>query len=335
MRTPSRLAGLLLMVALASCTGGDQHFEKGLEHYNAGRNTEAIQSFDAALDRDPTSARAYLWRAHAFANLGNRIRAAADYRRSAELAPEQADAYYGLGYLNVEQEKWEDALVLFDKALAIDRMHFPSLVERSKVLVRKGRYEEGIRDLNGAIALKGDIAALHGMRAAALMRLRRYGEALKDYDSAVALNPNDINLRSERAEAHYVNADYQRALSDLEFAVARAGKTTYPFNNLAWFLVTTPQQHLRDGKRALMLIERAGQLEEDKKSAKSRKALHSTRAAIFAELGDFRSAVAEQEQAIILAEQIGDAANVEKQRRYLETFRAKRRLIVEAAEGFY
>lgn len=333
MRPQLRVALLVATAALGGCAG-DRQFDEGMEQYQAGRYQHTIRLFDIALEKNPESAKAYLWRAHALANMGDRDRAAADYRRSAELAPDLPDAHYGLGYLHVELGRPESALEYFAEALKADASHFPSLVERSNVLSKKGRYEEAIADLDRAIAIKPDDGGLHRARGAARVKLERHRGAIEDYDAAVAAGPDGIDVRSERAHVHYLLGDHQAALSDLEFAVARAGQVAYPYNNLAWFLVTTPQEALRDGKRAMMLTERAMQLERKTPNRELQRSLASTRAAVFAELGDFRSAVSEQEKAIALAEQVAPQ-EIEEQRLYLARFKAKERLVIGSEKGFY
>jgi tetratricopeptide (TPR) repeat protein len=78
---------------------------------------------------------------------------------------------------------------------------------------------------------------------------------------------------------------YNQAVVDLLEAVTVDPKSTDAFNSLAWLLATCPDSTVRNGIKATEYIGRALQLDPNKW------ALWDTRAAVFAENGDFENAV--------------------------------------------
>jgi len=97
---------------------------------------------------------------------------------------------------------------------------------------------------------------------------------------------------------HHRPTDRARAIRYYEAAVEEGDLTAR--NNLAWLLATSTDPALRDGTRALALIRPVAVLYDQWTYL-------DTLAAAYAEVGDFRNAVAAAQRAVALAE--GDATD--------------------------
>ena len=89
-----------------------------------------------------------------------------------------------------------------------------------------------------------------------------------------------------RADAYLNIGEHRKAIADYEVALQLFADDSGILNNFAWVLATSPEDELRDGKRALEMGLKACELTEYKQSH-----ILSTLAAAYAETGDFDSAL--------------------------------------------
>ncbi len=107
----------------------------------------------------------------------------------------------------------EDALVAFDRSLALQGDHLEALMERAKVLSRLGRHDDAVGAFEKAIRLRPEDVELRLQMADSLRRAGRHEEALAACEKARAKAP-------ERAEGRYLRAQVLDALSRSEDALA-------------------------------------------------------------------------------------------------------------------
>jgi Tfp pilus assembly protein PilF len=92
-------------------------------------------------------------------------------------------------------------------------------------------------------------------------------------------------LRS-RGDAYLSVSKHAEAIKDYEIAMKEEPEDTGVLNNFAWVLATSPDDKVRNGKRALELAKKACDLTGYKKPH-----ILSTLASCHAELGDFDEAI--------------------------------------------
>ncbi len=108
----------------------------GVEHYNAGRNDEAIAAYQcglAAAENETPGSIAVETISDLHAKLGNAsmVRgdldsAAANYKAALRLAPHLSDCWCNLGNVNLKTGKPQDAIALYLQALRINPGHWPA-----------------------------------------------------------------------------------------------------------------------------------------------------------------------------------------------------------------
>src|SRR5262245_55361586 len=86
------------------------------------------------------------------------------------------------------------------------------------------------------------------------------------------------------------------AIADYEAVVKVDPENSHVLNNLAWLLATSPDEKLRNGKRAIELATAGCKLTEYKQAH-----LVSTLAAGYAETGDFKMAIEWSQKSVELA----------------------------------
>ncbi len=120
------------------------------------------------------------------------------------------------------------------------------------------------------------------------------------------------NLLMRRGESRLALAHYREALRVKP-------EDPVSLNNIAWFLATTPDDGLRDGREALALAERAARL-----VSFGNPVLLDTLAAAYAEQGRYRQAVATARQALQLALEMQDEELAGEIRGRISSYRARR-----------
>ena len=193
-----------------------QLLQQGAEHLQAGRTAEAEHLFREILRADP---------AHGYANsMMGALRLQQD--RASEALPFLATAArhlsdpgtlinYGLALDRLGRS--EEALLAFDRALALNPALFAAHYNRGNALLALGRLAEAVAAFDHAVALNPDIAGAHFNRAEALRRQDRFSEALAGLERAAALAPGDAAIANSQGIV-------LRRLDRLEEALAAYGR---------------------------------------------------------------------------------------------------------------
>lgn len=140
--------------------------------------------------------------------------------RATVAEPENAAAWNALGSALNQSERYDEALVAADKAVALD----PSFVHRfNRGLVNweHGRFAEALSDHDAALAARPGFAPALTERGAALAALGRLEEAKASWSAALAADPAYIWPRYYRGVAAVVAGDFGAAAGDLDAVAAK------------------------------------------------------------------------------------------------------------------
>ncbi|MCC7535723.1 MAG: tetratricopeptide repeat protein [Deltaproteobacteria bacterium] len=157
-----------------------------------GRTEDALAAFDIALRRDAQDPEALLGRGLCRAALGDE-NAAADFRRAAALAPNDAEPLLALGDLQVGLGDPHAAVRTYRDAIARESADAASWLKLGNALVRAGREAEAEPAYREAIQRAPDLAASWNGLGAALVALERADEARQVLQRAATLDPSDPN----------------------------------------------------------------------------------------------------------------------------------------------
>lgn len=141
-------------------------------------------------------------------------------------------------------------------------------------------------------------------------------EAIELLNAALEKDPNNPELLLTRADCFYTAGDGRKAIAECEH-ILKLKPTRLQrmiiFNNMAYHLATSPDDDLRDGKRAVDFAETAKLLQEEPSAD-----VIDTLAAAYAEAGEFDKAIEAEREAIKLAPE----HQREEFRKYLKLFEA-------------
>lgn len=130
-------------------------------YVSAGRYDDAIAQFSQVLQAAADNRAALLGRALAYQRSSRFDPARADYQAlidsasSAEMAhvdPQLEQAYYGLGVVDLAQDRASDAIVALEAALKIDSGDADALYSYGSALIAAGNPEKGVSALRRAVA---------------------------------------------------------------------------------------------------------------------------------------------------------------------------------------
>jgi TolB-like protein/class 3 adenylate cyclase/Tfp pilus assembly protein PilF len=193
--------------------------------------SEAVRLLNRAIERDPGFALAYYQLAHTHDLLyftgtdhtsARLAMADAAIQSLTRLRPNSGEAHLALakhlywGYLDYDRARNE--LSLAQKSLPNEPWAF---VLSGYIDRRQGRWDESTENLERAVELDPQNAAILQQLALTYDSLRRYADVERAFDRAIAVTPKDAALRASRAEIELNwHADPLPLLSTIEAFVA-------------------------------------------------------------------------------------------------------------------
>jgi tetratricopeptide (TPR) repeat protein len=219
----------------------------------------ALHALNQAQTTAPDDVNVMLLRAGVYQDMNQKDKALAEIDRALKLKPKFSAAMRARAMLLAGEGKIPEAIAemeRFRKQHPKDRL---SLVQLAMLYAAQNQLPEAIKTYSDVLAEDSDnFLALRG-RGDSLLGVGKHAEAIADYEKALKIETDDPSL----------------------------------LNNFAWVLATSPDDKLRNGKRALELAQKAAQRTEHKQAH-----ILSTLAAAYAESGNMKSAKEWSEKAV-------------------------------------
>lgn len=236
--------------------------------------------------------------------------------------------WFEQGLADLKGKNYQAAVEKFTMALEAVPDDFEALNNRGFARIYTGDYDGAIEDCSRSIAINSGSAKAYNNRGIARLFTGAFDEAIVDFNQAITINPRYVDAYSNRGLAWSQKEDYPRAIADCTEALhlnPRSAKALYSrgfardrqgdpggamrdyiqvlkvnpgyieaFNSMAWIMATSPDDNLRDGRRAVAYAEKA--------VANSPPDINflDTLAAAYAEAGRFDEAIAIENRIISL-----------------------------------
>ena len=191
----------------------------------------------------------------------------------------------------------------------------PALLLRSAIAADEEDYTQAILDIEKIleqapeeISLKVQIAFYH-------LADDRPRKAIEVLSSVISADPNHAGALRARGDANLAIGKHAEAIKDFEVAIKVAPENSGLLNNLAWVLATSPDDKLRDGKRAIELATKACELTKFEQAH-----ILSTLGSAHAETGDFDEAKKWAQKAVEAA----SAENKEQLQEELDSYESEK-----------
>jgi tetratricopeptide (TPR) repeat protein len=158
-------------------------------------------------------------------------------------------------------------------------------------LIGQQRYEEAIKALSTAIEIISHDYQAYNYRGVARALEGDYDRAIADYNKAIEIRPRYAEAYNNRGFARIRRGDLENALKDYSRALEVNPFFAEAYNNKAWVLATCADRRFRNGDQAVLLAQKAVELNPDVGTL-------DTLAAAYAAAGNFDAAVDTQKKAI-------------------------------------
>lgn len=233
------------------------NMEKGSRAFAARRFQEAETLFRLAAEEDPENATAHLNLGSALVQLGQKKEAEEEILEALRLDPENARGHFNLGTLYLGQGRDDAGVDALQKALELNPEYSSARLNLANLYLKKGRYQEAEASFRQLVQDQPGSAAPRLGEAIAMTLQSRTKEAVESLEAGLQAVPGDASLT----------------------------------NALARLLATSSLDSLRDGSRALELVQELIRAQSNLEHIE-------TLAMALAETGDFAAAQEWQERAI-------------------------------------
>lgn len=234
----------LPVVALAWLTLGQRVGQKGSGRSRLDRGAiaqevrrELRQEFQSALQQELQRVKTDLDRQNQallervyqdLDRLRDQLEQAPNVPMAAAIAPPQppeaiagadAELWYVRGNNLCELQRYDDALIAFEKALEARPDFYAAWANRAYVLDRMGRYREAIAAIDRALRLKPDYGGLWYNRGTILGKLQRHADAIAAFNRALRLKPNFVEAWNNRGTSLGKLQRYDEAIAAFDRAL--------------------------------------------------------------------------------------------------------------------
>ncbi|MFV9504578.1 MAG: tetratricopeptide repeat protein [Oscillochloridaceae bacterium umkhey_bin13] len=156
---------------------GLRHLQRGLAFERANRTDEAVEQYRLAVTANPHLREAHNALGFYYQRSGMLAKAADAFRTVASLESDFL-AYFNLGYVLVELERYEDALDAFAVCLDLAPEDAATHFELGLIYLSRGEYTEAINHLEMPLRSYPEDWEVHNLLGRCLLGLRRYDDAV-------------------------------------------------------------------------------------------------------------------------------------------------------------
>jgi len=190
--------------------------------------TPALQPAAPPLRADHIGASTFIEKGWSRISLGDYPAAETALQKALELSPNDLQAMSLLGWAQMHQEKYDDALLNFHRVLTKEPANALARINVGYICLKKQIFGEAIEHLSKAIRLDNDAkATLYAHYYLGLVYLERemYDDAQAFFRKSLTLGPNLIEAYFELGRAHWLGGQQDEAKE-----AWRAGAAANKFN---------------------------------------------------------------------------------------------------------
>jgi Flp pilus assembly protein TadD len=168
----------------------EQWLEEGDRLYGLKRYSEALATYERAIQLDSNYATAYNNKGRALMRLKRYVEALTACEQAIQLDSNYATAYNNKSWALIRLKRYVEALTACEQAIQLDSNYVGAYNNKSWALIRLKRYEEAIAACERAISLDPNYAPAYNNKGWAFNRMKRYQDGLAACEQAIILDPN-------------------------------------------------------------------------------------------------------------------------------------------------
>ncbi len=201
-------------------------------------------------------AKVLIARGGAQARLGNRAAARQDFTSASEIAPNSTDSYINLAVIAMGENKPDEAVALYEKALSIAATEFNALDGLIKLYASRKELDKAHARLDQALSSYPNDASLHYLKAQIYGYERNQQAAESELRKTLELDSNYLNAYSALGALFVNTKQTGRAIAEYQKIVDKR-----PDNSAAYTLIAMLYDADKDYKAAADYYRKA--LEKD------------------------------------------------------------------------
>ncbi len=147
-----------------------------------GDYARSVEALHSVLAADPQLAKAHYYAGQAYTRWEHWPEASNEFQAELTLTPGDPDAMYGLGFVDLQQSKTDDAAHLFEQVIANYPNHANSQYQIGKILLDRGQIPDAITHLEVATRLNPQADYMHYQLQIAYRKDSRTADADRELD---------------------------------------------------------------------------------------------------------------------------------------------------------
>jgi tetratricopeptide (TPR) repeat protein len=280
----------------------------GLERYD-----DALKSFDRASELAPEATLPYQHRAELYQKKGDSEKAIEQLTKALELAPDNINTLLLRARIHYEMKQTDRALEDIEKAIQLQPQLATPHLMKVEILAASERIDEAIEQLEELLKVAPGHPELLSRLGAFYAVDGKPRKAIESFSRVLEADSDNFRALLSRADVYLNIGEHEDAIADFERAISQEDDDEHLLNNFAWVLATSPDDDLRDGKRAVELATKAAE-----QSNYETPHILSTLAAAYAETGDFENAKKWSAKSVELAQKALESAESDEERERLK-----------------
>jgi tetratricopeptide (TPR) repeat protein len=133
--------------------------------------------------------------------------------RAIKIAP-SSRAYTNRGLLFKQEKNYDQALEMYNKAIAMNKVEKEALINRGNIYFDRQDFERAISDYNACLAIDSTMQKAIENRGSAYGALGKYDLAVVDLNKALELDPNSQNGYANRGVFYQNTGQNDKAIAD-------------------------------------------------------------------------------------------------------------------------
>jgi tetratricopeptide (TPR) repeat protein len=165
---------------------GMRHLQRGMAFERSNRIAEAVNSYRQAIASYPYLSEAHNALGFYYQRSGLLAKAADEFHTVASLVGDFL-AYFNLGYIQVELERYDEALDTFGRCLTLDPDDSATNFEIGLIHYARGDYGAALNHLQRPLIVYPKDWEIHNLTGKCHLGMRRYDEAMSAFGRALLL----------------------------------------------------------------------------------------------------------------------------------------------------
>lgn len=260
------------------------------------RYEEALWSFKAILQSDPTAKKAHLGAGNMLIRQERYDEALVHFQELMRLDPLMPKAPLAAGKIYLRQGNLEKALELFQDALNISPTSTQAYTGVGQVLVRQGKYDEAIEQLRKALRIDPQLMRVRLLLAQVYRKQGNLAKTISELKSALNIDPTKWRIYQTMGRIYLEQKEYTAAREAFQQALKLNAQSPHPAR-LGLVEALIAENHLDEATDILKQMPQLKALEAKK---------HKLWGDIYQRQGLLKEATHEYRAATLLAAEEGD-----------------------------